>query len=355
MPDDDGGIPFLSSIGFSITARCPAACHHCIMEAGPHRKDEMSLADLRAWMEQAALYRQGYIKSVVITGGEPFYNLALLRSSLECAASLGLIPIVITNAYWATSLSTAIEILESLPAIRILTVSTDVHHQLFIPLANAKNALLAARALHLPHNAAVCFEKEGDPAHRTTKAELERVLDPRLVRSAPTLHVGRALRKLKAERFETTTDYPMFPCTAADYPTIFPDGKVIGCMGIVKDLPAGHPLLLGNVRQRPLADLLDESEQNTALHVLRVWGPGRLLTMLQEAGAAQHMPERYAKYGCCDLCYAMTADPELLTRLRELTGNGALAEKVAYARFFYLQEETGCGGWSSECTSGKDG
>jgi organic radical activating enzyme len=333
-----GTVPFLSSIGFSMTARCPIVCPHCIVDAGPHRKEEMRKEEACAWLQQAAAYRHGHIKSVVITGGEPFYTPDLLKELLGCAVSCRLVPIVITNAFWATSLSVALDTLQHLPQIRMLTVSTDTYHQRFIPIANAKNALLAARELGLAHNAALCFESEYDVGHQNTRAELATVIDESLIRSASVSPAGRALRKLKIERFETTTECPPWSCTAADYPTIFPDGKLICCMGMVQDLPPGHPLLLGNIREKPLAELLDAAERNTALQILRVWGPRRLLRVLEQGGARDRLPSRFIKHRCCDVCYALAADLSLLRRLLELTSDGSLAEEVAFARIHYLNE-----------------
>jgi hypothetical protein len=109
-------------------------------------------------------------------------------------------------------------------------------------------------------------------------------------------------------------------------------------MGIVKQLPPGHPLLLGNLRETPLEELLNAAERNTALQILRIWGPGRLLGMLREAGATQSLPVKFEKYGCCDLCYAMAAQPRLVQQVLESTSGGALAEKSDSARLFYLNE-----------------
>jgi len=36
-------LPFLSNIGLMLTYHCTTACPHCVVEAGPHRKEEMSL------------------------------------------------------------------------------------------------------------------------------------------------------------------------------------------------------------------------------------------------------------------------------------------------------------------------
>jgi hypothetical protein len=96
--------------------------------------------------------------------------------------------------------------------------------------------------------------------------------------------------------------------------------------------------LFGNLREKPLAELLNKAETNTALHILRVWGPERLLRMLDENGWQGRLPQPCLKRGGCDLCYALTSDPQLLGALRELTGHHDIAEKTAYARLYYLQE-----------------
>jgi len=220
MVEDNSSVPFLSSLGLSLTARCPIVCPHCIVEAGPHRKEEMSIEHVRDWLGQAAAYRHGHIQSVVITGGEPFYNLPLLRAVLEFAAAVRLVSIVITNAFWATSPSVAVDTLRGLPEVRMLTVSTDVYHQHFIPIQYAKNALCAARDLGLGYNAAVCFERETDPAYQFTRLELAKVIDEHLIRPAAISPAGRALLKFKPNRFDNTTECPDFACAGADYPPV---------------------------------------------------------------------------------------------------------------------------------------
>ena len=54
--------PFLANIGFMLTYKCTIACPHCVVDAGPHRKEEMSLEHSFDWIEQARNYRDGHIK-----------------------------------------------------------------------------------------------------------------------------------------------------------------------------------------------------------------------------------------------------------------------------------------------------
>jgi organic radical activating enzyme len=334
----DCGMPFLSSIGFSITARCPVACPHCIVEAGPRRTEEMALADACDWMEQAAAYRDGYIKSIIFTGGEPFFNRTQLEEFLACAVSCGLVPAVVTNAFWASSLREARATLRSLPQIRMLTVSTDLYHERSIPFEYVINAITAAGELGVMCNAAVCFLDEDEPSYREFRERLNAVLDERLIRTSAIFPAGRALQTIDPGRFVRTGEPPAAPCTGADFPTVFPDGRVVGCMGILTDLPAGHPLLLGHLGEKPLDQILDAAEMNTALHILRVWGPGRLIRMLREAGLGRGLPRDYLKHGYCDLCYALLSDEGLMAGLLKVTGDPETVEKVAYARYYFLRE-----------------
>jgi MoaA/NifB/PqqE/SkfB family radical SAM enzyme len=54
MSQQAEGMPFLESLGLSVTTRCPVACSHCIVEAGPRRTEEMSAEDVGEWLRQAA-------------------------------------------------------------------------------------------------------------------------------------------------------------------------------------------------------------------------------------------------------------------------------------------------------------
>jgi MoaA/NifB/PqqE/SkfB family radical SAM enzyme len=298
----------------------------------------MSAEDVEEWLRQAAGYRDGHIKSVIITGGEPFYNLDLLRQVLDSALDKGLVPAVVTNAFWAKDPGRATALLESLPQIKMLSVSSDVYHQKAIPFQNVENAILAARKLGVRHNVALCFGEEDDPAYLALKRRVEETVDPDLIRVAAVYPAGRAVRQFGRDGDGTVEQPPPAACTAADFPTIFPDASMIGCMGIVKELPRDHPLYFGSLRQRTLAQILDESEANVALHILRLWGPARLVELLTAAGCGERLPKRFRKHAYCDLCYALASDGEMRRALKTVTAGKELAQKTAYARLYYLKE-----------------
>jgi len=149
---------FLKNIGFIITYKCTIACEHCIVEAGPHRKEEIKLEDARDWIKQASTYRGGHIIGLALTGGEPFYNLDNLKKISEFGQKYGLIVSAVTNAFWASDRKKSLKTLEMLPAIRMISFSTDVYHQRSIPFENIRNAIWAAQKLGLLYNIAVCTD-----------------------------------------------------------------------------------------------------------------------------------------------------------------------------------------------------
>src|SRR3989304_3016846 len=122
-------IPFLSNIGFMLTYRCSIACPHCIVEAGPHRKEEMRLEQAFDWLKQASGYQNGFIQGLALTGGEPFFNLDHLKQLSTYGREMGFAISAVTNAFWATSKEKAIELLAQVPSIHMLSISTDVYHQ----------------------------------------------------------------------------------------------------------------------------------------------------------------------------------------------------------------------------------
>ena len=122
-------LQFLRNIGLLLTYKCQIACPHCIIEAGPNRTEAMGAEDALHWITEAATYRQGHIKLLSLTGGEPFIDIPKLNRISAAADAAGLLTSAVTNAYWATTYDEAVRVLRQAPAVRLHAVSTDVSHQ----------------------------------------------------------------------------------------------------------------------------------------------------------------------------------------------------------------------------------
>ncbi len=321
-----------------VTLRCPLACSHCIVQAGPHRTEEMRPAEARKWVRQVMAYRDGWVKALGVTGGEPFYNLELLGGIAEEAAAAGLLVSVATNAFWASSEQEATRILEALPGVAVLTLSTDPYHLVSIPLDHVRNAADACDACDVSWSISVCTQDEQCPEHL---AFMDRLLDfapHERIDVTYALPMGRALSSLDRSTYPQTIEPPVCACTRANAPIIFPDGRVLACIGPIIDLPPGHLLELGNLRDEPLGVVFDRAETNVLLHALRMWGPRQLIDMLRGAGLGEHLQETYIQECVCDACYNLFASPALAPALYHMAADPALAREVAYARAFCVQE-----------------
>jgi organic radical activating enzyme len=331
-------LPFLRNVGLMMTYKCQVTCPHCIVQAGPHRKEEMTLDDACNWVRQIAAYRHGYIKVVALTGGEPFYNLDNLRIISNCVQDSGLLTSVVTNAFWASTPEKALAVLKELPAIRILSISTDIYHQVAIPLTWVKNAAQAAEACGIAYSISVCTENEQEKGYLAIIDKLLEFTSRELILTAIALPVGRALQKLNKAKYSTTAEVPVSACATGGSPVIFPDGRVIGCIGPVIDLDSLHPLFLGNLKQDSLSKILEAAQSNTILHAIRAWGPKKLIPMIRDAGLGHLLPDIYITDSVCDACYNIMADAKIVEFLNEAAADNEFRRTVAYARAYYLQE-----------------
>lgn len=339
MPSDElNEMPFLRNIGFIMTYRCQIACPHCIIEAGPHRKEEMQIEDALEWIQQIASYRNGYIKVLSLTGGEPFYNIDNLIKISAFGEKCGLLVSAVTNAFWATTQEEAIGVLRELPSIKMLAISTDAYHQISIPFERVKNAVFAAKVCDLPYNIAVCTENENDTEYKEILKKLHEITEIDTINTAVTFPAGRALKRLGTSKYMTTEEPPISACSAGSSPIVFPDGRVIACIGPVIDIATSHPLILGNLRESSLSEILDNAELNPILHAIRIWGPKKLISMIKEAGLGHCLPKNYIKDSVCNACYNLMSNSEIVEFLIQLTNDWEFKRKAAYARVFYLKE-----------------
>ena len=68
------------------------------------------------------------------------------------------------------------------------------------------------------------------------------------------------------------------------------------------------------------------------LHLIRVWGPYKLVSLLKEKGLGDHLPREYISTCVCDICYKLFSNETLLAALNEMMYGEQLLEYTAYAR-----------------------
>jgi hypothetical protein len=217
-------------------------------------------------------------------------------------------------------------------------ISTDVYHQEYIPLERVQNVIWAAQECGIPYYVSLVTENESDAAYLQINAEILKSTPPENIRTGITFPVGRASELASELRYSLDDHSPKGVCQAASSPCIFPDGKVYGCIGPLLELRHEHPLLLGSLRASPMPEIFDRAETNVVLHALRLWGPQRLISMLQDAGLGDRLPRQYVAGSICNACYSMLSDAVVRKWLAQLEVDTEFRRKVAYGRLYHLDE-----------------
>jgi organic radical activating enzyme len=330
--------PFLRNVGLLLTYHCQASCAHCVIRAGPNRHEEVDLEDARNWIRDIASYRGHYVYVLSLTGGEPFSNLNLMRQVMEFAADSALYVSVVTNGFWGESRESARQLLQSLPQICFLSISTDVYHQKYIPFERVQNAIWATRECGIPYYVSIVTDSEDAPDFQRVKSEILKISDPENIRTGITFPVGRASGIKSQLRYSLSDQPPKEACQAASSPCIFPDGRVYGCIGPLIELQHNHPLLLGNLRETPMHEIFNRAETSAVLHALRLWGPSTLISMLREAGLSRHLPIQFVSGSICNACFSLLSNEVVRDWLHHLEQDAEFRRKVAYGRLYYLKE-----------------
>ena len=332
--------PFLSNFGFMLTYKCTVACPHCIVKAGPHRKEEMKLLHAINWLDQIADFREAkdFQIGISFTGGEPFYNQDMLRNIVDHAFQNKFMVSVVTNAFWADTKESAIKVLSAFDSIQLVSISTDKYHQENIPFSYIKNAMIACKKLGKYYNIAVSTESDSDEDHIKLCDDLLEVTEKDNIQTAYTVPVGRAANLVNKNNFSLDPEPTKSACYMANFPVIFPNGDVIACIGPPIVIKKHNPLILGNLHEESLQIILERAENNPVLHAIRIFGPRILVDLLKENGHADLLPASFIKECPCDVCFKLFSDNNIGQVLEDLTQTPEFIEKVAYGRYYYLNE-----------------
>jgi MoaA/NifB/PqqE/SkfB family radical SAM enzyme len=243
-----------------LTYRCTFECDHCFVWSGPGRPGTMTLATIRAFLDQAEAL--GTVEWIYFEGGEPFLYYAGLKRAVTLAAERGFRVGLVSNGYWAVDVEDAEEALRPFAGrVQDLSLSHDAYHGSDEDPTCVLNAKRAAERLGIPvglievaaPDETVADEPKGQlPAGR-----------------APLMFRGRAATilapKVAGRPAESFTRCPYEDLIDPDRVHVDPFGHVFLCQGIS----------LGNLFETPLKRLCETYEplQHPVLGPLIEGGP----------------------------------------------------------------------------------
>jgi len=274
----------LTSLHLLLTYQCTLECPHCFIWGSPSQQGTMTLDNIEYLLEQARSLEG--IDTIYFEGGEPFLYYPILVAGVHQAAREGFQVGIVSNGYWATSLSDALEWLRPFEGlVSDLSISSDLYHWSEALSQQARAATAAAEQLNIPVGIISVAQPQADGV-RGSQGQLP-------PGESGVMFRGRAARELAAgvaqQPWDTFTTCPHEDLRDPGRVHVDPLGNVHLCQG----------LLLGNVYDTPLKVLCESylPEQHPVVGPLLAGGPAELISRY---GLAHQ--EAYAD--ACQLCDA---------------------------------------------------
>jgi organic radical activating enzyme len=254
-----------------LTDRCPVGCTHCSVDAtgsSPRVDDHVGLDHL-----VRELVANPDLRSVGISGGEPFVERRALTASVGTITDAGKLVVPYTSGAWSRTPPRWIHrILERSAAV---VLSTDTFHDAGVTQRQvrvAAEAIVAAGARLI-----VQVVDVGESVQRAVDLVVDCFGDASSdvadVHVVPLIGVGRGTDLLTVQRRYTVDQLP--PCRAAASPVIAYDGRVTPCCN--EALINGE----GPVALRPRV-----TDPTELAAVVRAVTNGPLISMMRTAGPA---------------------------------------------------------------------
>jgi organic radical activating enzyme len=270
----------LTGLHILLTYQCIFECDHCFVWGSPRQKGVLGVAELDRLLDQA---QEAHIEWIYFEGGEPFLYYPVLVHGVQRAARMGFSVGLVTNAYWASSISDAIHWLQPLVGrLQDLSVSSDLFHCEKCLGEEPQNAIAAAKFLNIP-TAVISVAQAGTSAPQSLG---------QLGDESAVMFRGRAAEVLASASltrpWDSLTSCPHEDLRSPGRAHVDPLGNVHICQG----------LLIGNVFQQTLKAICEGYDPDThpVCSPLLEGGPAELV-------AEYGLPHQMMYADACHLCY----------------------------------------------------
>jgi MoaA/NifB/PqqE/SkfB family radical SAM enzyme len=115
-------------VAFFLTFKCNFECNHCSVSCSPKRQEVLRLDTIKNILDQAYIIPS--LRVVVFTGGEPTLHWDTLCQAIAYATEKGFVTRLVTNVWWADTITKAERILGDLcrSGLSELNISYDDFH-----------------------------------------------------------------------------------------------------------------------------------------------------------------------------------------------------------------------------------
>lgn len=271
----------LESLHILLTYQCTYECDHCFVWGSPSQTGTLTFEQIERILQQA---KEAGVTSTYFEGGEPFLYYPILVQAVRKAADMGFSVGIVSNAYWANSVTDAEEWLRPFVGrLADFTVSSDLFHCSEAVGERPQNALVAAKWLNIPTGMISVAQPEAEAQESHGQIENE----------SAVMYRGRAAVNLSghAQRhpWESFDSCPHEDLREPGRIHLDPLGNLHICQGIA----------IGNLFERPLKQICEEYDPDAhpICGPLLEGGPAALVT-------EYNVPHASSYADACHLCYA---------------------------------------------------
>lgn len=253
-----------NTIGILLSNKCTATCKTCCFSCSPDCKTTIDFEQIKKYIRSTESIED--IQSISFSGGEAFLFYDELKELISICKSIGKKALVITNAFWCTTLEETEKKLDELveAGLNVISVSYDEFHSEFVCTDNIRNLLHVARKKHIL-NAIQSVRVKGDGGISWINELDEDLYDVALdfMLGCP---VGRAADEIEQERYIRKTDARSCLCRAHKTFCVDYNGDIWPCCSVYMHKIA---LKIGNIKEINCEQTLQNLKNNNFLFMLR--------------------------------------------------------------------------------------
>lgn len=312
------------AFGILLSRQCNALCGHCGSSSGPDRRDRMDSFLARRVVNEAA---DAGVRSLVISGGEPFLHRRLLHDTVDAGGRRSLQVAVCTNGWWGAGHVDGESWLASLREVGLTRVllSTDRWHLGSVALDAVVGAAGIATRLGLDPSIAIPAGRNDWVALQLLSELSERTQAHVYTHPAHPVGRGASLPPSTLQHLPPKAG----PCHLVGYLEVDVDGTLSVCPTSA-EFPVTSPLRLGNVHTEPVTSLVDRYRQTPLYWLIANFGPVGVSRLAVVAGLVAPMPSAF-RHDCL-LCEALHGDRTLVNEIGSALGL-PLADAVGDEQF----------------------
>jgi organic radical activating enzyme len=282
------------------------------------------LEQARKYAEQLPSLKENGVERVSFTGGEPFLAIEQLELLSKAAVDAGIECTIVTACHWAKTNEGTKETILRLKHIRNWHLSTDLFHEVFLPVEYVLRAANVALALgrRVIIRIAVTMPLVSEDLRFFER--LEKIVSEEIeIAIQPVSRVGRAEN---LDIHVSTGRRRGVPCMSTGFVVRY-DGTVSPCCSSLVDKREGHPFQYERVTEVGLVKTYEAWQADPVLQLIRAVGFEPVLNWVKE-DFPDHPVLKSVPDHPCDICIGLWRKPGTAEMLRHRCNSDFVRNKV---------------------------